>query len=153
MDFLAGVNTLSEDGNLQFHQLVFQCGWATKNLLTAFDYIFNSGHKDSVCGKILSKCNQKNHMGENIGECLADASCINTHKDLLHMFVENLFHNQKDYLQDVHVKNLLVGAIFLWEDNFIEILRKESPQNDDSSSIPEYIFLNTISKAKNEVGT
>jgi len=139
---------------LQFHQLVFRCGWATKNLHTAFDYIFNSEHKDSVCGKVLSKWNQKNHMGENIGGCPADASDVTTDKDLLNIFVENLFGNQKDYLQDVDVKNLLVGAIFLWEDDFIEILRKENrPETASDDSIPEHIFLETITKAKDEVGT
>ena len=88
-----------------------------------------------------------------MGGCPADASDVTTDKDLLNVFVENLFGNQKDYLQDVHVKNLLVGAIFLWEDDFIEILRKENRPENVNNSIPEHIFLNTITKAKDEVGT
>ena len=50
-NILAGVNALSEDGNLQFHQLVFRCGWATKNIHTAFGYIFNSENKDVLVVK------------------------------------------------------------------------------------------------------
>jgi len=152
--YIAGVNALSEDGNLQFHQLVFRCGWATKNLHTAFDYIFNSELKDSICGKILSKWNQKNINGENIGGFPADVSDVISERDRLNQFVTNLYSHQDAFLKDTRIKNMLVGSIFLWEDDFVHILSSEDDPRkvNDGNIAQDHIFLHKIEKTKNECG-
>ena len=47
-------NHLSDLFNLPFHVLIFRCGWAAKNIHSAFDYVFNSSAKDEACGHALA---------------------------------------------------------------------------------------------------
>ena len=47
-------NVLSDLFNLPFHVLIFRCGWAAKNIHSAFDYIFNLVSKDEACGHALA---------------------------------------------------------------------------------------------------
>ena len=148
-NILAGVNALSEDGNLQFHQLVFRCGWATKNIHTAFDYIFNSENKDSVCGKILSKWNQPNHQGEILGGCPPDVADIKSEVETMKTFLDEIFIHQV-HMKDNNVKNLLVGSILLWENDFKEILEKRN--NPLKANLTSHLYMATIEKTKRDIG-
>ena len=57
-----GVNALSDIFNLPFQTLIFRCGWAAKNIHSAFDYIFNSMEKDDACAHALADWKEVNKV-------------------------------------------------------------------------------------------
>ena len=138
---------MSENGNLQFHQMVFRCGWATKNLHTAFDYIFNSVNKDSVCGKVLANWTTVSN-GCILGSIPPTASSVCTNEEKMLEFIKLLYHHQI-HIQNETIKKLLVGSILLWEDDFIDDIQK-LPEYE--SNILRHPFMAFIQKTKVQAG-
>ena len=107
--------------------MVFRCGWATKNLHTAFDYIFNSTNKDTVCGKILGQWTKLSN-GKITGGCPPNANDVVTNMEMMNKFVSNLFRHQK-YLANTEVKRLLLGSIFYGRIKYMKSLLMTHPSN------------------------
>ena len=144
----AGVNALAEDGSLHFHQMVFRCGCATKNLHTAFDYIFNSTNKDTICGKILGQWTKLSN-GKITGGCPPNANDVVTNMEMMNKFVSNLFRHQK-YLANTEVKRILLGSILLWEDKIHEIIADDPSKQ--YKKIEDHPFVGMIELRKQEIG-
>ena len=136
-----GVNKLADSDFLQFHQMVFRCGWATKNLHSAFDYIFNSPSKDSQCGKILSEWTKKVD-GVLVGGYPPNSKDIKSDKEKLLLFTKHLFFHQEKHAIDPKVLGLMVGSIIFWDDQFKEVVQQNPANKTD------HPYLNYIEKAK-----
>ena len=136
-----GVNKLADSEYLQFHQMVFRCGWATKNLHSAFDYIFNSPTKDSQCGKILSEWTKKLD-GVLVGGYPPNTKDIKTNKGKLLLFTNHLFFHQGKHEIDPNVLGLMLGSIIFWDDEFREVVKQNPVKTND------HPYLNYIEKAK-----
>lgn len=144
------MNALADDGNLQFHSMCFRCGWATKNLHSAFDYIFNSGPKDQLCGKVLSNWHETGHKGHIKGGIPPNASDIKTYQEQLYTFINNLFAKQI-YLVNKKIKYLLLGSILLWEDDFVSAI-VNGPSSLTYDNEKKHPFLTELQKVKQESG-
>ena len=144
------MNTLADNGSLQFHSMCFRCGWATKNLHSAFDYISNSATKDIQCGKVLSNWQEASTSTKIKGGVPPDASNIKSNLEELYNFMRNLFANQV-YLQSKKIKLLLIGSIMLWEDDFVSTLMQSDPETYKDNAM-KHPFVTILHKAKIESG-
>ena len=134
---------------MQLHQLCFRCGWATKNLHSAFDYIFNSFEKDNHCGKVLSGWTKKVN-GKVAGGYPPTADDIITNRDTLHKFIKCLYGHQK-FIQRNELKDLLVGIILRFEDDLKYDLLHH-PENKYEHNLNLHPFIAELEKAKNGSG-
>ena len=87
---------------------VFREGWMVKNMHTAFDYIFNTQKKDTVCRKLLAGWTVK-HADEYVGGIPPSSIGVKHKKDLLNPFLNSLLGDEKS-LKEKAV--LLFGCSF-----------------------------------------
>ena len=117
------MNVLSNISSLPFHIIVFQAGWVVKNLHSAFDYIFNSAHKDESCAHVLSGWSE---TVDSIyqGGFSPSFEAIKNEPEKAQMFLNFLFLKQKDVV-DEKVLKLCLASILRFYTEFEELLGKE----------------------------
>ena len=118
-----GVNVLSNISSLPFHVIVFRAGWVVKNLHSAFDYIFNSQHKDDSCAHALAGWLQ-NSDNVFLGGFTPSFEAIKTEHNKAMMFVQVLFFNQRECV-DEKLINLLFASILRFYQDFESLLYLE----------------------------
>ena len=117
------VNALSHISSLPFHVIVFRAGWIVKNLHSAFDYIFNSAHKDDSCNHALAGWLETMDSVFQGGYTPTFES-IKTEPEKAQMFLNFLFFKQKDFV-DEEVLKLLLASILRFYADFEELLSAE----------------------------
>ena len=140
---------MADKGSLQFHQLCFRFGWATKNLHSAFDYIFNSLEKDKHCGKVLSGWVKKVN-GKVAGGYPPTADDITTKREVLYKFIKCLYGHQL-VIQSNELKALLIGIVMRFEDDFKNDLMNH-PKKRYEDNLNYHPFVCQIEKAKIDSG-
>ena len=142
-----GVNVMADDGNLQFHSLVFRSGWQVKNMHSAFDYIFNTHRKDNFCAKVLAEWTTKIN-GEYSGGIPPTTDDIKTNTELVLDFIGHLFIKQPQVV--LEVRKLLVGSILRWHDEFNELLDLEPSNKYERKN--NHPFVERLEKALTDSG-
>jgi len=140
---------LAEEGSLQFHQMCFRCGWTTKNIHSAFDYIYNSASKDAQCGKVLGNW-LRNVNGKLVGGYPPSTEDIETERDKVFIFSNHLFSRQQ-HLTNKDLKKLLIGSILRWEDD-VSLAINYDPKQQYKHNIKGHPYMAEIDKAKQETG-
>ena len=74
---------------------------------------------------------------------------IKSEVDTMKIFVDELFMHQV-HMKDKNVKNLLVGSILLWENDFKAILEKQN--NPLKGNLTSHPYMATIEKTKSDIG-
>lgn len=140
---------MAEEGSLQFHQMCFRCGWVTRNIHSAFDYIYNSSNKDRQCGKVLGNW-QRSVNGQLVGGYPPTSEDIVTETNVLFKFTNHLFSNQV-HVTNNNFKKLMLGSILRWEDNVYEMIRKD-PLGQYTNNLSSHGYVAEIEKIKSETG-
>ena len=117
------VNVLSNISSLPFHVIVFRAGWIVKNLHSAFDYIFNSAHKDESCAHALAGWLETLNSVYQ-GGYTPSFEAIKTEPEKAEMFLKFLFLKQKDFVSE-EVLKLLLASILRFYQEFEELLSIE----------------------------
>ena len=120
------VNVLSNISSLPFHIIVFRAGWVVKNLHSAFDYIFNSAHKDSSCALVLSGWLETVDSVYQ-GGFSPTFEAIKTEPEKAELFLKFLFIKQKDFV-DEKVLKLCLASVLRYYQEFEELVNLE-PNN------------------------
>ena len=120
------VNVLSNISSLPFHVIVFRAGWIVKNLHSAFDYIFNSDHKDDSCAHVLAGWLEAMDSVFQGGFTPCFDS-IKTEPEKAKMFLNFLFLKQKDYVNEEVLKLLLASILRFYQE--CEELLSVEPNN------------------------
>ena len=110
-----GINVLSNVSSLPFQVIVFRAGWLVRNLHSAFDYIFNSFHKDDSCASALAGWLQ-NQDPNLFGGYTPSFDAIKTDKNKAILFVQTLFFHQKDHMEESVLKMLFASILRFYLD-------------------------------------
>lgn len=129
--------------------MCFRCGWVTRNIHSAFDYIYNSASKDRTCGKVLSNW-LRSVNGEIVGGYPPTAEDIQTEEEKLFKFTKNLFSHQV-HVTNKDLKKLMIGSILRWEDDVIRCISSD-PLKSYVHDITAHMYIAEIEKVKKQTG-